>query len=47
MPRARPSASSSSIKMMAGAFCLDLLEKIAHARSSYANEHFDELGSRN
>ena len=42
-PRARPSASSSSMKMMAGAFCARLLEQVAHARRAHADEHLHEL----
>ena len=42
-PRARPSASSSSMKMMPGALCARLLEQIAHARRADADEHLDEL----
>ena len=43
--RARPSASSSSMKMMHGAFCFGLREQIAHARRADADEHLDELRS--
>ena len=42
-PRARPSASSSSMKMMHGALPARLLEQIAHARRADADEHLDEL----
>ncbi len=45
MPRALPSASSSSMKMMHGAFCLRLIEEIAHARGADAHEHLDEVGA--
>ncbi len=43
MPRARPSASSSSMKMMAGALVARLLEQIAHARGADADEHLHEF----
>ena len=42
-PRALPSASSSSMKMMQGAFFLRLLEQVAHARRADADEHLDEV----
>jgi hypothetical protein len=44
-PRARPSASSSSMKMMAGACCAGLLEQVAHPRRADADEHLDELAA--
>jgi hypothetical protein len=44
-PRARPSASSSSMKMMAGARLARLLEQVAHARRAHAHEHLHELAA--
>ena len=41
--RERPIASSSSMKMIAGAACLGLREQIAHARGADADDHLDEL----
>ena len=43
LPRARPSASSSSMKMIAGRLRARLLEQVAHARRADADEHLDEL----
>ena len=42
-PRARPSASSSSMKMIAGASLRAWIEEIAHSRRADADEHLDEL----
>ena len=42
-PRCRPTASISSMKMIAGAFCLGLLEQVADAAGADADEHLDEV----
>ena len=44
--RERPTASSSSMKMIAGAACLGLLEQVTHARGADADDHLDELRRR-
>ncbi len=46
VPRVLPSASSSSMKMMHGAFGFGLLEHVANAGRADADEHFDEVGAR-
>ena len=45
MPRARPRASSSSIKNDAGSRLARLLEQVAHPGGTDTHEHFDELGA--
>ena len=44
--RARPIASSSSMKMIAGRGLLGLLEEVAHARGADADDRLDELRRR-
>ena len=46
VPRLLPRASSSSMKMMQGAFDFGLLEHVAHAGRADADEHFDEVATR-
>ena len=46
MPRWRPTASISSMKIMQGAFFLSLLEHVADAARADAHEHLDEIGAR-
>jgi hypothetical protein len=41
--RERPTASSSSTKMIAGGGSLGLREQIAHPRGADADDHLDEL----
>ena len=45
-PRWRPIASISSMNTMHGALRLRLLEQVAHARGSDADEHLDEVAAR-
>ena len=45
-PRERPIASSSSMKMIAGAACLGLREQVAHAARADADDRLDELRRR-
>ncbi len=45
VPRLRPTASISSMKIRQGAFFLPLLEHIPYARGADADEHLDEIGA--
>ena len=45
-PRARPIASSSSMKMIAGAAFFAVLEQVAHPGRADADDELDELGRR-
>ena len=45
-PRWRPTASISSTKMIAGAVGLGLLEQVAHPAGADADEHLDEVRTR-